>query len=347
MFILNRKISPNNKPFIVAEISANHNNNIDRALKLIDEAKRAGADAVKIQTYTADTITLNSKNKDFQIRDKKSLWDGKYLYDLYKKGSTPWEWHKKIFETSKKKKIICFSSPFDESAVKFLKRFNPPAYKIASFENNHIPMIKSIIKTKKPMIISLGVTRLKEILDLNKFLKMQKVKNYAFLKCTSSYPAKVEDSNLKTIIDLKKRLKIEIGLSDHTPGIGASVAAVAYGASIIEKHFTLNKNDGGLDDSFSIDPDDLYNLVNETRRAWSSLGKKFYGILKSEKGSMIFKRSIYSTKFIKKGEFFTKKNIRVIRPNKGVAPKYYEKIIGKKSLTNIQPASPIKYKHFR
>ncbi len=347
MIILKKKVSTKIQPFIVAEISANHNNNLNRALKLIDEAKKAGAHAVKIQTYTADTITLNSKKKDFLIKDKNSLWKGKYLYDLYKKGSTPWEWHKEIFNRAKKNKIICFSSPFDETAVEFLEKFKPPAYKVASFENNHIPLIKSIIKTKKPIIISLGASKLNEIIELVKYLKKNKVKNYAFLKCTSSYPAPVEDSNIKTILDIRKRFKVEVGLSDHTPGIGAAVAAVAYGASIIEKHFTLNRKGGGLDDSFSINPDELYSLVQETKRAWASIGKKFYGILNSEKGSLIFKRSIYSSKEIKKGELFTKNNIKVIRPNKGVAPKFYEKILGKKSLKNIKIASPLSFKHFK
>ena len=266
---------------------------------------------------------------------------------MYKKGSTPWEWHKEIFNRAKKNKIICFSSPFDETAVKFLEKFKPPVYKVASFENNHIPLIKSIIKTKKPIIISLGASKLNEIIELVKYLKKNKVKNYAFLKCTSSYPAPVEDSNIKTILDIRKRFKVEVGLSDHTPGIGAAVAAVAYGASIIEKHFTLNRKGGGLDDSFSINPDELYSLVQETKRAWASIGKKFYGILNSEKGSLIFKRSIYSSKEIKKGELFTKNNIKVIRPNKGVAPKFYEKIVGKKSLKNIKIASPLSFKHFK
>ena len=347
MIILKKKVNTKTQPFIVAEISANHNNNLNRALKLIDEAKRAGAHAVKIQTYTADTITLNSKKKDFLIKDKKSLWKGKYLYDLYKKGSTPWEWHKEIFNRAKKNKIICFSSPFDETAVEFLQKFKPPVYKVASFENNHIPLIQSIIKTKRPIIISLGASKLNEIIELVKYLKKNKVKNYAFLKCTSSYPAPVEDSNIKTILDIRKRFKVEVGLSDHTPGIGAAVAAVAYGASIIEKHFTLSRKDGGLDDSFSINPDELYSLVQETKRAWASIGKKFYGILNSEKGSLIFKRSIYSSKEIKKGELFTRNNIKVIRPNKGVAPKFYEKILGKKSLKNIKIASPLSFKHFK
>ena len=346
MKINNRKISLNSPPFIVAEISANHNNKLDRALKLIDEAKKAGADAIKIQTYTADTITLKTNNKEFLISDKKSLWKGKYLHDLYKLGSTPWTWHKELFNRAKKNKIICFSSPFDESAVDFLQKFKVPAYKIASFENNHIPLVEKIIKTKKPIIISTGATYLREIYTIVKLFKKRKFKNYAFLKCTSSYPASVRDSNIETIIDLRKRFKTEIGLSDHTPGIGAAVASVSLGASIIEKHFTLNKSAGGLDDSFSIDPNELNNLVIECRRAWESKGKIFYGVAKSEKNSLIFKRSIYTSKNIRKGEIFTKKNIKVVRPNLGLHPKFYEKILGKKALKNLNKATALKKSHY-
>jgi pseudaminic acid synthase len=347
MIIKNRHINQKNPPFIVAEISANHNNSLQRALKLVDEAKKAGADAVKIQTYTADTITLNSKKKDFLISDKKSLWYGKYLYELYQKGSTPWEWHKQIFERAKKNNIICFSSPFDETAVDFLKKFRSPVYKVASFENNHVPLIKYIIKTKKPIIVSLGASTLNEIKEMVNNFKKYNFKNFALLKCTSAYPASVEESNLKTILDIKKKFNVEVGLSDHTPGIGVAIAAIAFGASIIEKHFTLNKNDGGLDDSFSIDPTELSNLVCESKRAWKSIGKKFYGISKSEKGSLIFKRSIYTSKDIKKGEQFSLSNIKIIRPNKGLEPKFFEKILGKKSNKNIKKATPLKFNHFK
>jgi pseudaminic acid synthase len=346
MIIHNKIISNKKPPFIVAEISANHNNSLKRALKLIDEAKKAGADAVKIQTYTADTITLDSKKRDFLITDKKSLWYGKYLYELYKKGSTPWEWHNEIFNRAKKNNLICFSTPFDETAVDFLRKFNPPVFKVASFENNHFPLIKKIIKTKKPIIISLGVSTLKDIQELIIYLRKNKAKNFALLKCTSSYPASVSDSNLKTILDIKKKFNVEVGLSDHTPGIGVAIASVAFGASIIEKHFTLNSNDGGLDDSFSINPSELSSLVCESRRAWESIGKKYYGILKSEENSIIFKRSIYASRNILKGEKFTKNNIKIIRPSFGISPKYFDKILGKKSLKSIEQATPIKKNHY-
>ena len=347
MKIGKRKISIDNPPFIIAELSANHNNDIKRALKLIDEAKRAGADAVKIQTYKPDTITLNSKNRFFRISDKNSLWYKRYLHDLYSQGSLPWEWHKEVFSFAKKKNILCFSSPFDETAVEFLGKLNVPVYKVASFENQHFPMLDKIIKTKKPSIGSLGATTFDEILDLVKFFKKRKYINYSFLKCTSSYPAPVNQSNIATICDLRKRFKVEVGLSDHTPGIGVALAAIANKASIIEKHFTLNKTDGGLDDIFSITPDELNNLVVEGNRAWESIGKIQYHITKSEKKSLQFKRSIFATKKILKGEKFSRDNIKVVRPNDGLSPKYYNKILGKKCSKEVNFANPIMKKNVK
>ena len=310
MKIGKREISERKPPFIVAEISANHNNSLNRTLKLIDAAKNAGADAIKIQTYKPDTITLKSKKKDFLINNKKSLWFGKYLYELYSKGSLPWEWHKAVFERAKKNKITCFSTPFDETAVNFLEKLKCPLYKVASFENNHVPLIEKLISLKKPIIISTGLTRLNDI----KFI----------------------------IEDLRKRFKINVGLSDHTEGIGVAIASVMFGSVLIEKHFTLDKKDGGLDDSFSINPKELKELVVETKRAWKSKGKVYYGISKSERASIIFKRSIYISKNIKKNELFTKKNIKVIRPNLGLHPKYFNQILGKKAKKNLFRANPLK-----
>ncbi len=342
MKIGKREISERKPPFIVAEISANHNNSLNRTLKLIDAAKNAGADAIKIQTYKPDTITLKSKKKDFLINNKKSLWFGKYLYELYSKGSLPWEWHKAVFERAKKNKITCFSTPFDETAVNFLEKLKCPLYKVASFENNHVPLIEKLISLKKPIIISTGLTRLNDIKFIIQNFKKKKFKNFVLLKCTSSYPAPEEDTNLKCIEDLRKRFKINVGLSDHTEGIGVAIASVMFGSVLIEKHFTLDKKDGGLDDSFSINPKELKELVVETKRAWKSKGKVYYGISKSERASIIFKRSIYISKNIKKNELFTKKNIKVVRPNLGLHPKYFNQVLGKKAKKNLFRANPLK-----
>ena len=342
MKIGKREISERKPPFIVAEISANHNNSLNRTLKLIDAAKNAGADAIKIQTYKPDTITLKSKKKDFLINNKKSLWFGKYLYELYSKGSLPWEWHKAVFERAKKNKITCFSTPFDETAVNFLEKLKCPLYKVASFENNHVPLIEKLISLKKPIIISTGLTRLNDIKFIIENFKKKKFKNFVLLKCTSSYPAPEEDTNLKCIEDLRKRFKINVGLSDHTEGIGVAIASVMFGSVLIEKHFTLDKKDGGLDDSFSINPKELKELVVETKRAWKSKGKVYYGISKSERASIIFKRSIYISKNIKKNELFTKKNIKVVRPNLGLHPKYFNQVLGKKAKKNLFRANPLK-----
>ncbi len=346
MKILREKITSKKPPFIIAEISANHNNSMARTLKIIKEAKKAGASAIKLQTYDANSMTLNSNNKFFLINDKKSLWYKKNLYDLYKKAALPYSWYKEIFAESKKNNIICFSTPFDENAVDFLSNFNVPAYKIASFENNYFPLIEKVIKKKKPIIISLGATTEKEINYLYNFLVKKKFYNFAFLQCTSSYPAKIEDSNIKTIIDLKKKYKVEIGLSDHTPGIGAAIAAVSYGATIIEKHFTLDKNAGGFDDIFSMDPDEFKLLVKEAKNAWLSLGKISYTLSKDEKRHKMFKRSIFVSKDIKKNEKFSKKNLKIVRPSNGLEPIYFERVLGKKSKQNLKFGTPLQKKHY-
>lgn len=341
MKILNKKISINNPPFIIAEISANHNNSIKRTLKLVREAKKVGVDAIKLQTYQPESLTLESYKSQFVINDKKSLWYKKSLYELYKKGSLPRSYYKEIFKEAKKHDIICFSTPFDEESVDFLTKFKVPAFKIASFENNHFPLIEKVVSKKKPIIISLGATTLSEIIYLYKFLINKNFNNFAFLQCTSSYPARIEESNVKTILDLRKKFKIEIGLSDHTPGIGAAISAISYGASIIEKHFTLDKKAGGLDDSFSMDPEEFNLLVKESKNAWLSLGKIYYGLTKSEKRHQVFKRSIYAKKDIKKGEIFSKNNLKVIRPSYGLNPKYYKKLLGKVAKRKIDYATPL------
>lgn len=341
MKILNKKISINDPPFIIAEISANHNNSIKRTLKLVREAKKVGVDAIKLQTYQPESLTLETYKSQFVINDKKSLWYKKSLYELYKKGSLPRSYYKEIFKEAKKHDIICFSTPFDEESVDFLTKFEVPAFKIASFENNHFPLIEKVVSKKKPIIISLGATTLSEIVYLYKFLINKNFNNFAFLQCTSSYPARIEESNVKTILDLRKKFKIEIGLSDHTPGIAAAISAISYGASIIEKHFTLDKKAGGLDDSFSMDPEEFNLLVKESKNAWLSLGKIHYGLTKSEKRHQVFKRSIYAKKDIKKGEIFSKNNLKVIRPSYGLNPKYYKKLLGKVAKRKIDYATPL------
>ena len=340
----NKKISINQKPKIIAEISANHNQNLANAIKLISKAAQGGADFVKIQTYSAENLTLNSNKKDFIINDKKSLWSKKKLIDLYKVGETPYEWHKKIFDFTKKKKIILFASVFDEESLKFLEKFNPPAYKIASFESNHFPLIEKVIKTKKPIIISTGLNSLKETSELVKFLRINKCKNFALMKCTSSYPANFADLNLKTIQDMRRRFKCEVGYSDHSIGVTAASSSIHYGASFIEKHICLDSQKG-IDSKFSLPISKLKNFNLNILNSYKSIGNISYGYTKNEKPYLKFKRSIYSSKKIKKGEKFNENNIKVIRPGYGLAPKFFNKLIGKTSKKNISFASAIKWEH--
>lgn len=338
-------IGLNYKPCVIAEISGNHNKSLNNALKLVEIAAKARADIVKLQTYKPETITIKSSRKEFLIKDKKSLWKNKKLFDLYKQGFTPWEWHAAIFKKAKKLGITCFSSVFDESSVDFLEKFNVPAYKISSFESNHYPLIGRVIKTKKPIIISVGLNSLQEIKELLKFLKNNKCKNFALLKCTSSYPALPSDSNINTIKDMRKKFNCEVGLSDHTLGIGASIAAVSNHATIIEKHFTLDKKSKGVDSKFSLAPQELASLVKESYIAWKSLGKVFYGPTKNEIKSLKFRRSIYIVKDIIKNEILTKENIKIIRPSYGLHPKNYFKVLGKKITKNCKKGEPLKLKN--
>ena len=329
MIIGKYKISRENKPFIVAEMSGNHNKSLDRALKIVEAAAKAGAHMLKLQTYTADTLTIDSKSSDFFIGDSKSLWKGKSLYDLYKEAYTPWEWHEKIIKRANELGLLCFSTPFDETAVDFLEKLNVPAYKISSYENVHLPLIKKVAKTGKPVIISTGLASEDEIKDAVKALKDGGCKEFALLKCTSSYPASPENSNILTIPDLRAKFNCEVGLSDHTIGIGAALGAISHGATIIEKHFTLDRNDGGVDSSFSIEPNDMKILVQESANTWQALGKVSYGATESEKAGLRFRRSIYIVEDIKENEKLTTKNLRIIRPGKGLLPKYYEELLGR------------------
>ncbi len=329
MKINNVKIGSNYKPFIIAEMSGNHNQSLDRALEIVESAHASGADAIKLQTYTPDTITLNSNNPDFVIQDKNSLWYGRTLHDLYEEAHTPWEWHKPIMKLAKELGLVCFSSPFDETAVEFLEDLNVPAYKIASFENIHLPLIKKVASTKKPIIISTGMASISEIDQIICAIRNEGVDQIALLKCTSTYPADADNSNILTIPHMKELFKCQIGLSDHTMGIGASIAAISHGATIIEKHFTLSRNDGGVDSAFSLDPNEMKNLVIESEQAWRSLGKIFYGPTKAEMPSINLRRSIYISEDIKKGEKITEKNVRIVRPGFGLQPKYYHVVMGR------------------
>lgn len=327
-------------PFIIAEMSGNHNQSLERALKIIDAAADAGASAIKIQTYTADTLTIKGV---FKITEKSSLWYGKDLHDLYDEAHTPWDWHKAIFEHAHKRGIICFSSPFDETAVDLLESLNNPIYKIASFEINHIPLLKYIAKTGKPVIMSTGASSLSEIAEAVNVLKREGCENLTLLKCTSTYPASAENSNLNTIPHLKELFNCEVGLSDHTMGIGVAVAAIAKGANVIEKHFCLDRSEGGVDSAFSLEPAEFKQLVIETKNAYLALGKINYGITNDEKKVDAGKRSIYVSDKINEGEIITTKNIKVIRPGYGLHPRYYTDVLGKKANKNLEIGQPLSF----
>lgn len=331
-------IGKDSKPFIIAEMSGNHNQSLERALAIVDAAADAGAHAIKLQTYTADTITMKGA---YTIHDENSLWNGKELHELYTQAYTPWEWHKPIFDHAAKRGIIAFSSPFDETAVDFLETLNVPAYKIASFENTHLPLIRKVARTGKPVIISTGVSSIADVDEAVRLLRKEKCENFILLKCTSTYPATPENTNLLTIPHLAQLHNCLVGLSDHTMGIGASVAAVALGARVIEKHFTLRRADGGVDSAFSLEPEELKSLVIESERAFLALGNVVYGVQAAETKSVFFKRSIYVSQNIKAGDTFSESNLRIIRPGDGLAPKYWDEIIGKKSPKDLKQGTPL------
>ncbi len=337
----NYTIGKNNKPFIIAEMSGNHNQSIDRAIKIIEVAARNGAHAIKLQTYTADTITIDCRGGLFDIKDEDSLWKNRNLYELYQEAHTPWEWHEQLFRCAKANNIICFSTPFDDTAVDFLESLNTPAHKIASFENIDHPLLKKVAKTGKPVIMSTGACSLADLAESVEVLRSSGCKDLVLLKCTSNYPASPENSNLLTIPHLEVLFDCEIGLSDHTMGIGVPIAAVALGATVIEKHFCLSRAEGGVDSAFSLEPDELRGLVTETERAWQALGMVQYGVQETERKSLLFKRSIYVVKDITEGEKFTTENIRVIRPGGGMHPRYYEAILTKTANKNYRKGQPL------
>lgn len=340
--IANRSIGLNQKPFIIAEMSGNHNQSLERALKIIEVAAQCGADAIKLQTYTADTLTINHRGGLFDIKDPSSLWANRNLYELYQEAYTPWEWHEAMFKCAADHGMLCFSTPFDDTAVDFLENLNTPVHKIASFENNHHPLLKKVARTGKPVIMSTGASDLANLAESVQVLRDNGCKDLVLLKCTSNYPATPTNSNIRTIPHLRELFQCEVGLSDHTMGIGVPCAAVTMGATVIEKHFCLSRAEGGVDSAFSLEPDELKSLVIETERAWQSLGVVQYGVQESEKKSLLFKRSIYVVKDIKAGEKFTEENIRVIRPGDGLAPKYYEDLLGQVAREDYWGGSSLK-----
>ena len=344
MHIGNIEIGSGHKPFIIAEMSGNHNQSIQRALSIVEAAAKTGAQAIKLQTYTADTITLDEEGDEFRIKDDKSLWNGKTLYKLYEEAYTPWEWHEPIMKRAKELGLICFSSPFDETAVDFLESLHVPAYKIASFENNHLPLIRKVAATGKPVIISTGMASIGEIQEAVTTAREAGCNNLILLKCTSTYPAIPANSNLNTIPHLKALFNCEIGLSDHTMGIGVAVASVALGVSVIEKHFTLSRADGGVDSTFSLEPHEFTSLVIESERAWQALGTITYGPTEAEKKSLKFRRSLYIAEDMKAGDVLTQENLRCVRPGLGLAPKYYEELLGKSVRQDIKKGTPLKWK---
>jgi N-acetylneuraminate synthase len=341
MKIGSRKVGPGQRPLVVAEMSGNHNQSLERALTIVDAAARAGADAVKIQTYTADTMTLDLE--EFRIDEAESLWRGKRLYQLYDEAHTPWEWHAPIFERCKAHGMAGFSSPFDASAVDFLQSLGVPCYKIASFENTDLPLIRKVAATGKPMIISTGMASEAELRESVEAARKAGCRDLILLKCTSTYPASCDNTHLRTIPDMAQRFGCDVGLSDHTAGIGAAVASVAMGAVLIEKHFTLRRADGGVDSAFSLEPEELRSLVVESERAWQALGSVHYGATAAETKSLAYRRSLYVVADMQRGELLTPQNLRAIRPGHGLPPRYYDEVLGKPVARAVKRGTPLSW----
>jgi N-acetylneuraminate synthase len=329
ILIADKRVGNTFPPFIIAEMSGNHNQSLERALEIVEAAAKTGAHALKLQTYTADTMTLDIKEGEFFIDDPNSLWYGYSLHELYQQAHTPWEWHEPIFKRCKELGIIGFSTPFDNTAVDFLESLDVPCYKIASFENTDLPLIRKVASTGKPMIISTGMATVAELDEMVRTAREAGCQDLVLLKCTSTYPATPENSNLLTIPHLGELFGVEVGLSDHTMGVGVAVASVALGATVIEKHFTLRRADGGVDSAFSMEPAEMTQLVVESERAWQALGQIQYGFTDAEKKSLMFRRSLYVAKDMKAGDKFTSDNLRAIRPGLGLPPKYYDVLLGK------------------
>ena len=324
-------------------MSGNHNQSLDRALEIVEAAAESGAHALKLQTYKADTLTLDVSEGEFFIKDKNSLWKGKSLYELYEEAYTPWEWHEPIIKRSNELGLICFSSPFDDTAVDFLEELNVPAYKIASAEIIHLPLLKKVAATGKPMIISTGMASIAEIHEAVQAISEAGCEQFVLLKCTSTYPATPGNSNVLTIPHMREIFGCDVGLSDHTMGVGVAIAAVAHGATVIEKHFTLSRADGGVDSAFSMEPEEMKQLVIETERAWMSLGEVKYGPTDAEKGSLIFRRSLYIAEDMNAGDVLTQDNLRIIRPGLGLPPKYYDTVLGRKVKNDLKKGTALKW----
>ena len=341
--IAGRKIGPGQPPVIISEMSGNHNQSLERALAIVEAAAKAGAHALKIQTYTADTMTLDLSEGAFFVSDPNSLWQGKSLYKLYQEAYTPWEWHRPIFDRCRDLGVMGFSTPFDETAVDFLESLDVPCYKIASFENTDLPLIRKVAATGKPMIISTGMATVAELDETVRAAREAGCRDLVLLKCTSSYPATPENTNLSTIPHMRELFQCQVGLSDHTMGVGAAVASVALGASVIEKHFTLRRADGGVDSAFSLEPEEMRSLGIETERAWQALGVVSYGPSVTEKPSLQYRRSLYVVQDMKAGEPFNRDNLRAIRPGFGLAPKFLEMFLDRKAGRDIKKGTPLQW----
>lgn len=328
--IAGRAIGADHPPFVIAEMSGNHNQSLDQALAIVDAAADAGAHALKIQTYTADTMTLNIGDGDFYIDDQNSLWHGRTLYDLYEDAHTPWDWHETIFNRAKERGLIAFSTPFDDTAVDFLEKLDVPCYKIASFENTHLPLIRKVAATGKPLIISTGMASVGDLDETVRTARAAGCEDLVLLKCTSTYPATPENTNISTIPHMRQLFGCQVGLSDHTLGVGVSVASVALGATVIEKHFTIARADGGVDSAFSMEPAEMAQLVRDSERAWQAMGAVRYGPTDAEKASTKHRRSIYVAADLQAGDTLTRDNLRCIRPGAGLPTKYYDELLGRK-----------------
>ena len=340
MKIQDREIGLGHRPYLIAEMSGNHNQSLERALEIVDAAAASGADAIKLQTYTADTMTLNVRMPGFVIDDENSLWSGRQLYELYQEGHTPWEWHQPIMARAAQHGLHCFSTPFDDTSVDFLESLNVPAYKIASFENTDLPLIRRVAATGKPLIISTGMATVAELDDAVRAARSSGCGQLMLLKCTSTYPAAAENSHIATIPHMRSLFDCEVGLSDHTMGCGVAVAATAMGATVIEKHFTLCRADGGVDATFSMEPQELRQLREEVGRAWSAMGRVSYGPTSAEIKSLAFRRSLYIAQDMKAGDTLTRQNLRCVRPGFGLAPSHLDTLLGKRVGCDVKAGTP-------